>query len=75
MVLGDASEPAVPRRAPRVSRCALWAVVVIVGTGVPLTLGFLPELDALVGSAYGRLVLVKLAGLGVLIAFGAYHRL
>lgn len=74
IVLGDASEPSFPRRARRVSRWALWAVVAIAVTGVPLTLGFLPGLDALLGSAYGRLVLVKAAGLGVLIAFGAYHR-
>ncbi|MGH7541391.1 MAG: CopD family protein, partial [Gemmatimonadota bacterium] len=33
-----------------------------------------PSLAALVGSAYGRLVLVKIAGLAVLVGFGAYHR-
>lgn len=60
--------------AARVSGMALGAVVVVGLTGVAQAALFLPDVSALFGSAYGRLVLVKAAGLGGLVAFGAWNR-
>jgi copper transport protein len=72
-----APEPAAAplgRSASRVSAVALLAIAVVLATGVLQTVLFLPRhLDAL-RSAYGVLVLAKLAGLGVLALFGAHHR-
>ncbi|CAN5829531.1 hypothetical protein BH20GEM1_BH20GEM1_03460 [soil metagenome] len=62
------------RSASRVSGMALGAVAVVGRTGVGQTAFFLPDLQALVGSAYGRLILAKAAGLAGLVAFGAYNR-
>jgi putative copper export protein len=53
---------------------ALGAVAVVGLTGVAQSALFLPGLDAVVGSAYGRLVLAKAAGLAGLVAFGAWNR-
>jgi copper transport protein len=58
----------------RISRLALAAVVLILITGTVEALLFVPSPLALLRSAYGALVIAKLAGLGVLVAFGAYHR-
>jgi copper transport protein len=58
----------------RVSGMALGAVAVVGLTGVAQAALFLPGPDALAGSAYGRLVLAKAAGLAGLVAFGAYNR-
>jgi copper transport protein len=60
--------------ASRVSRIALGAVLVVGLTGVAQAALFLPGPDALLSSAYGRLVLAKAAGLMGLVAFGAYNR-
>lgn len=60
--------------ASRVSRIALGAVLVVGLTGVAQAALFLPGPDALLSSAYGRLVLAKAAGLAGLVAFGAYNR-
>lgn len=61
--------------ARRVSTVAFAAVVVIAVTGVAQSLVLLPDLDAVVGSTYGRFLLAKVAGLLLLLGFGAYHRL
>jgi putative copper resistance protein D len=53
---------------------ALGAVLVVSLTGIGQAALFLPGIDALVTSSYGRLVLAKAAGLLGLIAFGAYNR-
>jgi copper transport protein len=58
----------------RVSSAALAAVLVIVLTGVIQTRSFLPRWLDLVESTYGIVTLAKVAGLLVLIAFGAHHR-
>jgi copper transport protein len=58
----------------RVSRMALGAVLVVGLTGVAQAALFLPGPEALLSSAYGRLVLAKAAGLAGLVAFGAYNR-
>ena len=60
--------------AARVSGMALGAVIVVGLTGVAQSALFLPDLSALFGSAYGRLVLAKVAGLAGLVAFGAWNR-
>jgi putative copper export protein len=53
---------------------ALVAVIAVAVTGLLETFLFLPSVGDLFGSAYGRLVLAKVAGLGGLVAFGAWHR-
>lgn len=60
--------------ASRVSGMALGAVIVVGLTGVAQSALFLPEFSALFGSAYGRLVLAKGAGLAGLVALGAWNR-
>jgi copper transport protein len=60
--------------AARVSGLALGAVGVVGLTGLAQSAIFLPGLDAVFGSAYGRLVLAKAAGLAGLVAFGAWNR-
>ena len=69
--LGDRSFRA---SASRVSGLALGAVAVVGLTGLAQSALFLPGLDAVIGSAYGRLVLAKAAGLACLVAFGAWNR-
>jgi copper transport protein len=58
----------------RVSGIALGAVVIVALTGLGQAALFLPGPGALLSSAYGRLVLAKVAGLAGLVAFGAYNR-
>jgi putative copper export protein len=58
----------------RVSAAALGAVCLLFVSGTAQTLLFLPTPAAVLHSAYGTIALLKLAGLGILIAFGAYHR-
>lgn len=60
--------------AMRVSRIALWAVVLIALSGTVQAFVFLPSVGALFTSAYGVVTLAKVAGLCVLVGFGAYHR-
>jgi putative copper export protein len=57
-----------------VSSRALIAVIAVAFTGVVQTRLFLASWAGLVTSAYGLLVLAKIAGLVALVAFGAYHR-
>jgi len=49
-------------------------VIVVTFTGVVQTRLFLPVWGDLVRSSYGLIVLAKVAGVGVLVLFGAYHR-
>ncbi|HEY7471648.1 MAG TPA: copper resistance protein CopC [Gemmatimonadota bacterium] len=70
-----ALEPAAFRESTaRVSGLALGAVAVVGLTGIAQAALFLPGLDALWGSAYGRLVLAKAAGLAGLVGCGAFNR-
>lgn len=62
------------REARRVSGIATAAVIIVAGSGVLQSLLFLPTPLAVLGSSYGTLVLAKVAGLVVLLAFGAHHR-
>jgi copper transport protein len=61
------------RETLRVSSIAMIGIIVVAVTGVIQTLVLVPRLADL-QSAYGLVVLLKVAGLGVLAAFGAYHR-
>ena len=56
------------------SSLALTAVIVVTLSGVVQTRLFLPVWADLIRSPYGLIVLAKLAGVGVLVLFGAYHR-
>jgi putative copper resistance protein D len=71
---GQQSADGFQKDAWRVSKIALISVVAIALTGAVETLLFLPRLSDLVSSAYGWLIIAKLAGLGVLVAFGFRNR-
>ncbi|MEO8562353.1 MAG: copper resistance protein CopC [bacterium] len=62
------------REASRVSSAALIAVLVVTASGVVQTFLFLATPLDLFRSAYGAVALAKIAGLLVLVGFGAYHR-
>jgi putative copper resistance protein D len=62
------------RDAARVSSVALPAALIVTLTGVLQTILFTPSLRDLVRSSYGAVVAAKVAGLLVLLAFGAHHR-
>ena len=62
------------RAAFSVSTIALVSAIVVAITGVIQGLSFLPSPLDIFGSAYGTVLLAKVVGLLVLIAFGAYHR-
>jgi putative copper export protein len=62
------------RAAFSVSTIALVSAIVVTITGVIQGLSFLPSPLDIFGSAYGTILLAKVVGLLVLIAFGAYHR-
>ena len=65
---------AVGTEAQRVSSAALFAVIAVTLSGIVQTKFFIGEWAELVRSTYGYVALLKLAGLGVLVLFGAYHR-
>jgi copper transport protein len=73
-VLADPAHPRWADGVRRVSTLALGAVLVVAATGVAQLWLFLPDAKALVHEPYGMLSVVKIAGLLVLVAFGAYHR-
>lgn len=58
----------------RFSPLATACVLVVALTGIMQSASFVGSFDALVGTAYGRALLVKLALSGVLIGFGAFHQ-
>lgn len=58
----------------RFSPLATACVLVVALTGIMQSASFVGSFDALVGTAYGRTLLVKLALSGVLIGFGAFHQ-
>ena len=64
----------VVREAQRVSSLALGGVIVVSITGLVQTKFFIGEWGELVRSTYGAVALAKVAGLGVLVLFGAHHR-
>jgi copper transport protein len=58
----------------RFSRYALIAVAVLLLTGIVQSVALVGSVDALVETAYGRLVLAKIALFLALIAFGAFNQ-
>jgi len=65
---------AVAAESQRVSSAALLAVIVVAFSGIVQTKYFIGEWGELLRSTYGAVVILKLAGLGVLVLFGAHHR-
>ena len=74
IVLADRTHPRYVEGARRISSFALVAVLIVAATGLAQMLLFLPAPSGVVRSPYGLLSLAKIAGLLVLVAFGAYHR-
>ena len=72
--LDRSSVAAVGVEAQRVSSAAMFAVIAVTFSGIVQTKFFIGEWADLVRSTYGYVALLKLAGLGVLVLFGAYHR-
>ena len=62
------------RAALSISTIALVSAIVVTITGVIQGLFFLASPLDVFGSAYGTILLAKVAGVVILIAFGAYHR-
>lgn len=75
LVFGHGDHVAFAAAARRVSTVALIAVAAVALTGAWQVWLFLPRLSDLWTSEYGILVLAKTAGLGALVAFGAWHRI
>lgn len=72
--LDRADAAAVGAEAQRVSSAAMFAVIAVTFSGIVQTKFFIGEWGDLVRSTYGYVALLKLAGLGVLVLFGAHHR-
>jgi copper transport protein len=72
--LSRCDDAACQAEARRVSSLALVSVIVIFLSGLLETVFFLNTPADLVRSDYGRLVLAKMVGLGILIAYGSYNR-
>ncbi|MDB4891977.1 MAG: copper resistance protein CopC, partial [Gemmatimonadetes bacterium] len=62
------------REASRVSSVALAAVIAVTFSGIVQTRLFVSTPSDLVSSTYGLIVLAKVAGMLILVAFGANHR-
>ncbi len=58
----------------RFSPLAMMCVLVIAITGIIQSTSFVVNLDALIGTAYGRTLLIKIMMFLVLIGFGAFHQ-
>ncbi|MQA26298.1 MAG: hypothetical protein GEU94_12705 [Micromonosporaceae bacterium] len=65
--------PTLPRIARRYSRAAAWCFVIVAISGVTNVLGQI-DLPDLVGSAYGRIALLKAGALAALGVIGLWHR-
>ena len=74
LTLERSSVDVVVSEAQRVSSLALAGVIVVSITGLVQTKFFIGEWGELVRSTYGFFALAKIAGLGVLVLFGAHHR-
>lgn len=58
----------------RFSRLALWSVLALTAAGVAMSLPLVRSADALTGTAYGTLLLTKVALVAVIVAIAAYNR-
>ena len=59
----------------RFSRWAVWSVLVLALSGTLMALMILDSVDALLVTAYGRTLLVKLGIVGLIVAIAGYNRL
>jgi putative copper export protein len=74
LLVTEAGSSNFPASARRVSDFALVAGGVVAVTGLVQSWIFVDSLRQLTHSTYGLLVLAKVGGLVILVAFGAYHR-
>jgi putative copper resistance protein D len=74
VLLGTSDRRPLPVAVPRFSRLALWAAVALGLSGVASAAVRLASPADLLTTSYGRLVLLKLVLIGVLSAFGVWHR-
>jgi copper transport protein len=65
--------PSFARATSRVSSAALIGVIVIAVSGIAQALVILPSISS-IRSTYGGVLVAKIAGLLILVGFGAYHR-
>jgi len=72
--LADRAYPALGGAIHRFSPLAMACVLVVALTGIMQSASLVGSFDALVNTAYGRALLVKLALFAVLIGFGAFHQ-
>jgi putative copper export protein len=71
----ETGAPGFVASARRVSAVAFVSVALVAASGLLQTWLFLGSILTLTSSAFGWLVLAKVAGFGGLVAFGAHHRL
>lgn len=74
LLLRDQDGPSLAELVERFFPVGMVSVVVVALTGLYQAYVHLPEVQALWGSPYGRLLMAKTAGLGVLVIFGAAHQ-
>jgi putative copper export protein len=74
IALADGTLPRYDDGVRRISGLALVAAIVVAASGILQMFLFLPSARSVVDSAYGLLALAKVAGLVILVLFGAYHR-
>lgn len=60
--------------ARRFSRLGLPALLILAGSGAAMAMLRIPDIDGLMGTLYGRLLLVKLALVAILLAIAAVNR-
>ena len=74
VLLGTSDRRPLPVAVPRFSRLALWCAVALALSGVASAAVRLASPSDLLTTSYGRIVLVKVALIGVLSWFGLWHR-
>lgn len=74
LVVAASSQGALRPMAARFSTVALWAVVAVVLTGAASSWLQVRSFDALFDTSYGRLLLLKVAGVAVLVVLGFVNR-
>jgi len=72
--LAMSDEAAARAEAGRVSSIALVSVIVVALSGLAQAVMFLNAIGDLIHSTYGKLVLAKIVGVLILVAYGAYNR-
>jgi putative copper resistance protein D len=74
VLLGTSDRRPLPVAVPRFSRLALWSAVALALSGLAGATVRITSPTELVTTSYGRLVLLKVVLIGVLAAFGVWHR-